>query len=38
LKFDFAKLGGNKTNDEGDDINDETDKVDKATRKKLKTK
>jgi hypothetical protein len=38
LKFDFAKLGGNKTNDEGDDINDQTDKVDKATRKKLKTK
>jgi hypothetical protein len=38
LKFDFAKLGGNKTNDEGDDINDATDKVDKATRKKLKVK
>ena len=36
LKFDFAKIGGNKTNDEGDDINDTTDKVDKATRKKLK--
>lgn len=38
LKFDFAKLGGNKTNDEGEDINDQTDKVDKATRKKLKAK
>lgn len=36
LKFDFAKIGGNKTNDEGDDINDKTDKVDKGTRKKLK--
>lgn len=38
LKFDFAKLGGNKTNDDGEDINDQTDKVDKSTRKKLKQK
>ncbi|MFN8267448.1 MAG: type IX secretion system outer membrane channel protein PorV [Chitinophagales bacterium] len=38
LKFDFAKLGGNKTNDEGVDINDKTDKVDKSTRKRLKEK
>ena len=37
-KFDFAKLGGNKTNDEGVDINDKTDKVDKSTRKRLKEK
>lgn len=36
LKFDFAKLGGNKVDYDGDDINDRTDRVDKATRKKLK--
>ncbi len=36
LKFDFAKVGGNKVDYEGDDINDKTDKVDKATRKRLK--
>jgi len=36
LKFDFAKVGGNKTDDDGDDINDATDKVDKSTRKRLK--
>lgn len=36
LKFDFAKVGGNKVDNDGDDINDKTDKVDKSTRKKLK--
>jgi hypothetical protein len=36
LKFDFAKVGGNQPNDEGDDINPRTDEVDKATRRKLK--
>jgi len=36
LKFDFAKVGGNKTDVDGDDINDATDKVDKASRKRLK--
>ena len=36
LKFDFAKVGGNKVDDDGEDINDATDKVDKATKKRLK--
>ncbi|MCB0508800.1 MAG: type IX secretion system outer membrane channel protein PorV [Chitinophagales bacterium] len=36
LKFDFAKVGGNKVDIDGDDINDATDKVDKGTRKRLK--
>lgn len=36
LKFDFAKVGGNKVDDDGDDINDATDRVDKGTRKRLK--
>jgi len=38
LKFDFAKLGGNKVDIDGEDLNDATDKVDKATRKRLKVK
>lgn len=38
LKFDFAKLGGNKVEYDGEDLNDATDKVDKSTRKKLKAK
>ena len=36
LKFDFAKLGGNKDDSELQDENPETDKVDKGTRKKMK--
>lgn len=38
LKFDFAKLGGNKVDIDGEDLNDATDKVDKSTRKRLKAK
>ena len=36
LKFDFAKLGGNKDDSELQDENPETDTVDKGTRKKMK--
>ena len=38
LKFDFAKLGGNKVETEGNDTNPKTDEVDKSTRKRLKGK
>lgn len=36
LKFDFGKLGGNKVDIDGEDLNPETDTVDKSTRKRLK--